>query len=244
MSKRGITVILAVLCLAGIGGSVFVYLGRDRKGPVIQVPAEQISYREGAAEEELLKGVTAMDDRDGDVSDSLMVEKILPSDDGSTAQVIYAAMDKSNNVTKAYRSITYDRDVVQGNGAASGEKEGEPAASPEPSKEPEKEPTVTEEPEASPTPTEAPEVSPTPETDPDAYNPEHTAGVLEAPAGTELLLIEPCRVREAPTTESEVIASLEKGAVVEKQGTSGEWVKVTVDGAFGYIRSDLVSLNG
>lgn len=234
MSKRAITVILAVLCIAGIGSSVFVYPGRDRKGPVIQVPAEQISYQEGAAEEELLKGVTAIDDRDGDVSDSLMVEKILPSDDSSTAQVIYAAMDKSNNVTKAYRSITYESDAVKGNGAASGEKGEEPS----------KEPTVTEEPEASPIPTEAPEVSPTPETDPDAYNPEHTADVLEAPAGTELLLIEPGRVREAPTTESEVIASLEKGVVVEKQGTSGEWVKVTVDGAFGYIRSDLVSLNG
>ena len=191
---------------------------------MIQVPAEQISYREGAETKELLKGVTAMDDRDGDVSDSLLVEKVLPSDDGSTAQVIYAAMDKSNNVTKAYRSVEYISDAVEGNGAADGEKEKEP--------------------EASPTPTEAPEVSPTPETDPDAYNPEHTADVLEAPAGTELLLIEPCRVREAPTTESEVIASLEKGAVVEKQGTSGEWVKVTVDGAFGYIRSDLVSLNG
>ncbi len=224
MSKRAITVILAVLCIAGIGSSVFVYLGRDRKGPVIQVPAEQISYREGAETKELLKGVTAMDDRDGDVSDSLLVEKVLPSDDGSTAQVIYAAMDKSNNVTKAYRSVEYISDAVEGNGAADGEKEKEP--------------------ETSPTPTEAPEVSPTPETDPDAYNPEHTADVLEAPAGTELLLIEPCRVREAPTTESEVIASLEKGAVVEKQGTSGEWVKVTVDGAFGYIRSDLVSLNG
>lgn len=234
MSKRAITVILAVLCIAGIGSSVFVYLGRDRKGPVIQVPAEQISYREGAETKELLKGVTAMDDRDGDVSDSLLVEKVLPSDDGSTAQVIYAAMDKSNNVTKAYRSVEYISDAVEGNGAADGEKE----------KEPETSPTPTEAPEASPTPTEAPEVSPTPETDPDAYNPEHTADVLEAPAGTELLLIEPCRVREAPTTESEVIASLEKGAVVEKQGTSGEWVKVTVDGAFGYIRSDLVSLNG
>ena len=234
MSKRAITVILAVLCIAGIGSSVFVYLGRDRKGPVIQVPAEQISYREGAETKELLKGVTAMDDRDGDVSDSLLVEKVLPFDDGSTAQVIYAAMDKSNNVTKAYRSVEYISDAVEGNGAADGEKEKEPEASPTP----------TEAPEASPTPTEAPEVSPTPETDPDAYNPEHTADVLEAPAGTELLLIEPCRVREAPTTESEVIASLEKGAVVEKQGTSGEWVKVTVDGAFGYIRSDLVSLNG
>ena len=81
------------------------------------------------------------------------MEKVLPSDDGSTAQVIYAAMDKSNNVTKAYRSITYESDAVKGNGAASGEKGEEPS----------KEPTVTEEPEASPIPTEAPEVSPTPE---------------------------------------------------------------------------------
>ena len=76
MSKRAITVILAVLCIAGIGSSVFVYLGRDGKRPVIQVPAEQISYREGAEMKELLKGVTAIDDRDGDVSDSLLVEKI------------------------------------------------------------------------------------------------------------------------------------------------------------------------
>ena len=67
--------------------------------------------------------------------------------------------------------------------------------------------------------------------------------MLSAEIGTELILLEPSNVREAPTTDSAVIISLEPGAVVAKQGTSGEWVKVTAEGVFGYIRSDLLAVN-
>lgn len=225
MSKRAITVVLAILCIAGIAGSAVVYMGKDRKGPTIQVPAEEITYYEGEDTAKLLEGVTAVDDKDKDVTDTLMIEKIIPSGDGETAQVVYAAMDKSNNVTKAYRTVKY---VTEGSGdGASGEAqetEGETPA-----------PTATTAPTATPVPTSTPAATPAPE--------QNSGDVLSAEIGTELLLIEPSNVRQAPTTDSEVIVSLEQGAVVEKQGTSGEWIKVAVDGVFGYIRSDLLAVN-
>lgn len=224
MSKRAITVVLAILCIAGIVGSAVVYMGKDRKGPTIQVPAEEITYYEGEDTAKLLEGVTAVDDKDKDVTDTLMIEKIIPSGDGETAQVVYAAMDKSNNVTKAYRTVKY---AAEGSDAVSNEaqaSEGEaPAETPVPTDTP------------TPAPTSTPAATPVPE--------QSSGDVLSSEIGTELVLVEPSNVRQAPTTDSEVIVSLEQGAVVEKQGTSGEWIKVAVGGVFGYIRSDLLAVN-
>lgn len=55
----------------------------------------------------LLQGVTATDDRDGDVTASVVVEKIrLLSSDG-TISVTYAAFDAAGHITKAERQARY-----------------------------------------------------------------------------------------------------------------------------------------
>ena len=65
-----IDVVLLVVCLV-------LYLGKDRKGPEIFFDEErQIEYTEGMDEALLLEGVTAVDEKDGDVSDSLLVEDV------------------------------------------------------------------------------------------------------------------------------------------------------------------------
>lgn len=91
-------VVLLVICL------VF-YLGRDRKGPEIFFNEEnQIVYSDGIDEELLLDGVTAVDEKDGDVSDSLLVEKVAGTN-GKEVIVTYVARDSSNNVGKASRAF-------------------------------------------------------------------------------------------------------------------------------------------
>ena len=65
----GIDIVLLAVCL-------FLYLGKDRTPPVISFGENPVSYEEGMDEELLLQGVTAVDEKDGDVSDSLLVEKI------------------------------------------------------------------------------------------------------------------------------------------------------------------------
>ncbi|WP_455617990.1 hypothetical protein [Eisenbergiella sp.] len=94
-----IDVVLLVVCLV-------LYLGKDRKGPEIFFDEEkQIEYVEGMDEELLLEGVTAVDEKDGDVSDSLLVEKVAGTN-GKEVIVTYVARDGANNVGKASRAFT------------------------------------------------------------------------------------------------------------------------------------------
>lgn len=98
-----------LLVLSIVLGAVLVrmHLNTDSVPPVITLPSEEAVYEEGMDKAELLAGVTAVDDVDGDVSDSLMVESVIPMDDGLTATVIYYAKDRSNNVAKATRIVQY-----------------------------------------------------------------------------------------------------------------------------------------
>ena len=94
-----IDVVLLVVCLV-------LYLGKDRKGPEIFFDEEeQIEYAEGMDEALLLEGVTAVDEKDGDVSDSLLVEKVAGTN-GKEVIVTYVARDGANNVGKASRAFT------------------------------------------------------------------------------------------------------------------------------------------
>lgn len=107
MSKKICTALLLLACMAGGVLSVFLYIISDHTGPDIQISEERITYREDDGKESLLAGVSAVDNVDGDVTDSLMVEAVYPSADEKKAKVIYAAMDSSNNVSKAQRIVDY-----------------------------------------------------------------------------------------------------------------------------------------
>lgn len=80
--------------------------GKDG-GPVIFYPEGvlEISVQDG--EEALLQGVTAKDDKDGDVTGSILVEKLSGFDGENRREVTYAAFDSDGNVAKATREIVY-----------------------------------------------------------------------------------------------------------------------------------------
>jgi len=94
----GIDIVLLAVCL-------FLYLGKDRTPPVISFGENLAGYEEGMDEALLLQGVTAVDEKDGDVSDSLLVEKIAGTN-GKEVIVTYVARDSANNVGKASRMFT------------------------------------------------------------------------------------------------------------------------------------------
>lgn len=85
-----------VLALAGI---IFWYVNRDNTPPVI-AQEEEIIYEETMSDSELLAGITAMDSNDGDVSHTLVVEKVTINENTGTAVVTCGAMDDSGNITK------------------------------------------------------------------------------------------------------------------------------------------------
>ena len=84
MKEQVIVAFLAGGCIVLTAVSGLMYLKQDRTPPQIVVDTkEEVSYKDGDSYEALFKGVTAKDNRDGDLT------------------------DKANNVGTAKRKITY-----------------------------------------------------------------------------------------------------------------------------------------
>lgn len=100
MKKKFLFMLLGLVCVAVVAGSGVLVVTRDKTGPEIIISEDRkVSYEIGGDKKALLDGVKATDKKDGDVSDSLMVEAVHENEDGSL-EVTYSAVDHSNNVTK------------------------------------------------------------------------------------------------------------------------------------------------
>lgn len=89
-------IILVVLCL------VF-FLQADRKEPEFEFHETETVYREGMDVAKLLEGITAYDDADGDISNRIVLEKIIENEKEDNVVVYYAVSDKTGNVAKCSR---------------------------------------------------------------------------------------------------------------------------------------------
>lgn len=104
-----------IALLAALAAAIAVFFGyrvlegirTDDVGPEISVSGEVLQVSVNASEEELLAGVTAVDDKDGDVTDSIIIESISGITQEHFVTVVYAAFDDSGNVTKAERRVQY-----------------------------------------------------------------------------------------------------------------------------------------
>lgn len=105
--KKVPIVVLGFVLIGVLSTSLIIYMHEDKEGPAIQVSIPDITYTEGNDTKELLQGVTAVDTKDGDVSDSLIIESIIPLRQNTTARVTYAAKDKSSRITKKSIIINY-----------------------------------------------------------------------------------------------------------------------------------------
>lgn len=79
----------------------------DQEGPVITMdqPSIQIHVKDDISH--ILDGVTAIDEKDGDVSDTLVVESLSNFIEKGRRQAIIAAFDQNHHVTKATREVIY-----------------------------------------------------------------------------------------------------------------------------------------
>ena len=101
--------ILALLAAVFLFGRYLFLTVRkdDTVGPDIEMADAQIEISVNDPQIKLLAGMTATDARDGDVTDTLVVESISGFVSKNTRIVNYAAFDKNNNVTKATRRMFY-----------------------------------------------------------------------------------------------------------------------------------------
>ncbi len=105
---RRILLLLALVMLVLYGiNRMLLYRSFDKTGPEISFEEELLEVSVEVTEEELLEGVTAVDEKDGDVTDSIIIESISKLLAGDERIVTYAAFDGDNHVGKAERRIQY-----------------------------------------------------------------------------------------------------------------------------------------
>ena len=108
IKKNWKTLVLLAVCLGVlIGYRMFDGLRTDNVVPKITISDSGIPEMSVYKPEALLEGVTATDDRDGDVTSSIVVESVGSIMDDATVTVTYAAFDSSGNVAKAQRTVRY-----------------------------------------------------------------------------------------------------------------------------------------
>ena len=105
--NKGIVGLMAGACVLLGGAVVYLQMKTDREPPTISFQENGVIYTKEGSYEELLDGVTAVDDCDGDVTDSLEIENVYVEENDGKATVVYVARDKSNNIAKAKREIGY-----------------------------------------------------------------------------------------------------------------------------------------
>lgn len=103
------------LALFLMGASIAALIGyrlwdravTDNTPPQITVEEDVLEASVYGDRTELLRGITAQDDRDGDVTDAVIVESVGGISSDGQAMVHYAAFDASGNVAKLSRVVHY-----------------------------------------------------------------------------------------------------------------------------------------
>ena len=109
MKPMRISVLIVFFFIAVASLALFVSekINTDKTIPEIRVEEEMIEVSLEATDEEFLKGVTAHDEKDGDLTDRIIVESVSSFTEKGVSKVTYAVCDSDNNVAKATRKVRF-----------------------------------------------------------------------------------------------------------------------------------------
>ena len=108
---RILKVILCVataLSIAAFALAIFyTQFYQDVVPPQIRMDADTVTVSVKDGDKALLQGVTATDNRDGDISGSVIVDNVSQLTGANTARVRYIVFDKAENYVSASRTVVY-----------------------------------------------------------------------------------------------------------------------------------------
>lgn len=109
MKEKVLTLVMLAGCVILSVSALIIGISEDKKAPVITIQDRdnEFTYTEGEDESDLLKGVTAKDNRDGDLTSKVFIDSISVTSDGQNAVVKYAVIDSHHNVGSKTRIVTY-----------------------------------------------------------------------------------------------------------------------------------------
>ena len=102
-----VLIVFVIVSIASAAVFISEKLAVDKTIPQITVEGDMIEVSLKAKDEELLAGVTAYDEKDGDLTEKIIIESISRFTEKGVSKVTYAVCDSNNNVAKASRMIRF-----------------------------------------------------------------------------------------------------------------------------------------
>lgn len=103
-----LSLIIVILCgIATVAYNIVFIKSKDRTPPIISVSPEYMDLSVTADSTSYLLGVTARDNKDGDVTSSIVIEKIGKLTQEHTAVVTFVAFDQAGNLSRATRTLHF-----------------------------------------------------------------------------------------------------------------------------------------
>lgn len=104
--KLWFTLVAAIIILF-LAYQIIQTMKQDSSGPKFTCDQDTITVSIEDGEDVLLEGITAKDKKDGDVTDSILVEKLSGLYDGNKRTVTYVAFDSDDHISKMEREVVY-----------------------------------------------------------------------------------------------------------------------------------------
>lgn len=124
MKKHIVTIVGIAIIAILLSLSLILYVNRDMTAPTIDIEEMNITYTQGENYDELMVGVSAYDNKDGDLTDNVFIDRITEINNGK-AVIHYAVIDTSNNVGTAKRIVSYITDPLNNEDIADEEQDEE-----------------------------------------------------------------------------------------------------------------------
>lgn len=103
--KRNGWIVISILMVNFfiICGCVFLLMQEDHTPPQFRFQTSDYTYLKSDGEKLLLDNIIAYDNQDGNITERIVIEKIVENEDNSMAVVYYAVSDMAGNVAKVSR---------------------------------------------------------------------------------------------------------------------------------------------
>lgn len=105
--KKITIVVFVIVCVMFALGRVYI-MQKDSTAPVIESESKEIHVGVDYREQELLQGLSASDNRDGDITDEIMVGNISKFIETGVSKIKYVVFDENNNVGIYERMVYFD----------------------------------------------------------------------------------------------------------------------------------------
>lgn len=99
--------LFALTLTAFVTSTVMLNYNKDTEKPVITADNQAIHVSVTEGEEGLLKGLKAVDNKDGDITENIFIAKRSSFAENGTCKVKYIVFDSSNNAGSYTRTVTY-----------------------------------------------------------------------------------------------------------------------------------------